>query len=97
MAVQEMTRACYTVCPFCGYEHELSSAVVKRRSESVVEPRMKPGDVTLCIKCGELSVLSFNEMLRKPSHDESSMLARDPAVRTLREAWRDTVGKRTEQ
>ena len=60
-----MSCDCFTVCPFCGYEHELSSAVT-RRGEHTVEPRMKPGDATLCIRCGEFSVMGFSEMLRKP-------------------------------
>ena len=82
-----MTRICYASCPFCGYEHELSSAIVKRPAPNI-EPIMKPGDSTLCIKCGEFSVMSFSEALRKPSPDESEMLDRDPAVRAVREAWR---------
>ena len=91
-----MTRPCFTVCPFCGYEHELSSAIVKRPAP-YVEPRMRPGDATLCIKCGEFSVMGFSEALRKPSPDESSMLDRDPAVRTVREAWRAEFRKATTQ
>jgi ferredoxin len=90
-----MTRACFTACPFCGYEHERATAITKNPAPKV-EPRMKPGDATLCIRCGEFSVMGFSEMLRRPSPEEGEMLARDPAVRLVREAWRESLGKRTQ-
>jgi hypothetical protein len=48
----------------------------------------------MCIKCGEFSVMGWSDALRKPSPDESAMLARDPAVRRVREAWQETVGRK---
>jgi hypothetical protein len=81
-----MSHVNFSVCPFCGHEHDRAAALVKHPAPAV-EPRMKPGDVTLCIECGEMSVLGFNEMLRKPSSDEIAMLGRDPAVQRVREAW----------
>jgi hypothetical protein len=82
-----MSHTNHTVCPFCYHTHELASAVSKAPAPAV-EPRMKWGDATLCIACGEMSVMDFTEMLRKPSPDESARLSRDPTVRALREAWR---------
>lgn len=90
-----MTTVCFTACPFCGHEHNRTTAITKSPAPKV-EPRMKPGDATLCIVCGEFSVMGFSEMLRKPSPDESSMLERDPAVQMVREAWREKLGKRTQ-
>lgn len=89
-----MSRVNFTVCPFCGDEHDRSSAVTRRGALPHVEPRMRPGDASMCIKCGEFSVMGWSDALRKPSPDESAMLARDPAVRRVREAWQETVGRK---
>jgi hypothetical protein len=58
---------------------------------------MTPGSVTMCIKCGEFSVMGDDEMLRKPTKDETNDIDNDPRVKFLREAWRDTWGYRNER
>jgi hypothetical protein len=81
----------HTICPYCGHEHDRSSAVVEKGNVLVVEPRMKPGDVTMCIKCGEFSVMGWDEMLREPTQAETHDLDNDHRIKHLRDAWRATV------
>jgi hypothetical protein len=88
-----MTHASFTVCPFCSQENELASAVVKQTAPAI-EPRMKPGDVTLCIQCGKFSVMGWIGLLRKPTDDEARELDRDSNIQKLREAWQDVRRQR---
>jgi len=81
-----MTRINHTLCPFCFYEHNRSSAITSGQGPAV-EPIMRPGDVTMCIACGEFSVMGISEMLRKPTRTEARDLNKDGAVRHLRGAW----------
>ena len=85
-----MTRLNFTVCPFCGAEHEVASAVIDKRIVVTDEPSMRPGHLAICIECGEVSVMGDSEMLRKPTRPEARELKRDAQVSKLREAWQAT-------
>jgi hypothetical protein len=89
-----VTRVSFTVCPFCGCEHELASFVADPDKTPATEPRLTPGCATMCIKCGEISVMDNSEMLRKPSQRDARKLKRDVRVQKLRAAWTDAVAKR---
>jgi len=86
-----MTRINHTICPYCGHEHDRASAVASKGSmpSPAAEPRMGPGDVTMCIKCGQFSVMGTDEMLREPTKDETHDIDHDLRIKFLRVAWRD--------
>lgn len=87
-----MTRVLTSICPFCFYEHNRTSAVA-RPGQYKDEPRMGAGDTTLCINCGEFSIMGKDDMLRAPTKREANEIARDYKTNVLRLAWLDTVGK----
>lgn len=89
-----MTRPNFSLCPYCGAEHDVSSAVV-REPAPAVEPRMKPGDATMCIRCGEFSIMGSDEMLRRPTGTEAIALWRDGRVIAMRLAWSELRQRRS--
>lgn len=90
-----MSRLHATLCPFCGQEHEVSTeARPSQKSSSAPEATMRPGDITLCIYCGEFSVMGDDDMLRKPNFYETVELNTDPQMVALRRAWESIKGKR---
>jgi hypothetical protein len=60
------------------------------------EPGPRDGDVTMCIRCGQLNIFDQREAggLRQPTQQESAVLAKDRMVQDLLQAWRDSVGRR---
>lgn len=88
-----MTRTSFTVCPFCGYEADRASAITEKPAPAV-EPTLRPGDASMCIGCGEFSVMGFDEMLRAPTMAEAASLGADPRVQVLRAAWSEIKGKK---
>lgn len=46
-------------CPVCGYQVDCATPVVSNPSKRI---KPIPGDLTLCMKCGEL--MSFDENLK---------------------------------
>ena len=82
-----------SICPFCSYEHQFASAVATKPAP-LKEPMIQAGDATLCIRCGEISIMDrTGEMLRKPTATETQQLNQDPMIRLVQSAWRDTIGK----
>ena len=75
-----------TKCPWCGYRHEVASAV------GGDGPR-KPdaGSISICIACGEVAVFELDFLglrLREPTDEERASIEEDDTVRQVREAWR---------
>lgn len=70
------------ICPFCGDWHECATSFEKGGRRPV------PGDLTICIECGEWA---FFDMvpggLRKPHAHEYEAIAADELCRLAREAW----------
>jgi len=81
-----MSRALASICPFCGEEHERTTAVVKKGFAGA-EPHMRPGDFTLCWFCGEFCVMGDSGMLRRPTHSEARQIRRDQCCVKLRDGW----------
>jgi hypothetical protein len=77
-----------TICAFCDYEHELTSAVTERGVRT--EPHPSDGDATLCIKCGEFNIVDQQDArgLRRPTEQERKELASNPMVKAVADAWR---------
>ena len=88
-----MTRVLTAICPFCFYEHDRTTAVARPGAYND-EPRMKAGDATLCINCGEFAIMGKDDMLRAPTKREAKEIARDYRCNLVRNAWRDTVGQK---
>ena len=89
-----MSRLHATLCPFCGQEHEVSTEARPSQKSSAPEATMRPGDITLCIYCGELSVMGTDDMLRKPNFYETVEMMTNPEIVALRRAWESIKAKR---
>lgn len=67
---QEMPEA---ECQNCGSVHDMASAV----NEDAVP---KPGDASICILCGHLSVFADDFSLRDPTNEEIKKYAGDSRI-----------------
>jgi len=81
-----MSRDITTICPHCGAEHTRTTALVERGHPGP-EPRMGPGDYTLCFSCGEFATMGATGMLRRPTHSEMRAINRDKRAVAAREGW----------
>lgn len=68
-----------TTCAWCGHVNSHATAVNG-------EDKPEPGNLSLCIECGEWSVFT-ETALRKPTDDEFVEIAADPDARRARAAW----------
>lgn len=73
-------------CPHCGYLMDRSANAPGEVGEPAAD------DITLCVKCGELSVFAPVDdgrlALRELTLLEGNMVAHDPRMIALRLAWR---------
>lgn len=60
-------------CPNCGTVHDMASAV-----DTLATPQ--PGDASICIMCGHLSVFDADCMLRHLTDDEIHKYAGDERI-----------------
>ena len=67
-------------CAFCQYAVEAASAVDGQQAPG-------PGDITLCIYCGEWNIFTRRGRLRKPTDDEQVEIVANLIARKLRVAW----------
>lgn len=81
-------RVFHSICPFCGSHLD--------RVGHIVGDNLQPdnGDVTLCIRCGEVGVFDDTVLggVREPTSRERRNIRRDPDVAKVREAWLASVG-----
>jgi hypothetical protein len=82
MTVEKNTR-----CRWCGEQHELMT------NPYMAEGDPENGDMTMCFSCGEFNVFSGKaaSVLRKPNAKERRMLAADPRIKDMRQAWLQTM------
>ena len=73
------TRTPQNACRCCGYLVDAASGVDHNA-------RAKPGDVSLCMKCGEASVFTGELVMRPPTAEELATIEADPMVRRARRA-----------
>jgi hypothetical protein len=85
-----------TICAWCGYRHDLASAVVSKGFKKKTEPRPSDGDKSLCAKCGQWNVFDdgCEGGLRKATCEEIERLDESKLGRKLVEAWRLSSQKR---
>jgi hypothetical protein len=76
-----------TVCPKCGY---VTDSLGQADGDGV--PR--PGDVSLCLKCGHLTAFAEDLSLRELTDDERQAVAEDEDIQAI-ERTRQAVMKRT--
>lgn len=50
-------------CPYCGHTHDKASLAAEDRPP-------EPGDFTICIRCGEMCIITERLLLAKPSPDD---------------------------
>lgn len=62
-----------TSCPYCGYEMDATFC-----TRADVKPR--PGDASLCAKCGGICLFNKEIGLRKPTEDEEKQLSMNPQI-----------------
>lgn len=79
-----------STCPFCGKVNELSDGVTK--AGVTKEPTPTNGDITLCVTCGEWSIVddTRSDNLRKPSMQEYEIIAKNEVCQKVRDAWVQT-------
>lgn len=63
-----------TICPYCGVEHPLSSAMDQNESKPI------GGNISICIRCHKPAIFTDGLQLRKPTADESLQIAQNPTV-----------------
>jgi hypothetical protein len=67
-----------TNCPYCGYKLDACTAITG-------EHVPKEGDITICLKCQEpLMIVDDKGSVRKPTTDESAMIAGDLRIAYVR-------------
>lgn len=82
MKVRHAEHELRAVCPWCHGELTRSS------SANELDPKPpRPGDLTLCMTCGEWGAFSDDLGLRKLSDDEMIEVAQDENCRKIRLAW----------
>lgn len=73
------TRLKPTICPECFYRFDHASGAF---DDSVP----KPGDVTLCLKCGHALVFDQQLGVREPNEQERTEIANDVRIQKARRA-----------
>jgi hypothetical protein len=88
------TQLALHACPLCGYRVDRAAAVEKRPGR---EPQPKPGDWSICIKCGSGVVFTQELGLRPPTAPELAEMAADQTMQAAQHAWRDTFDRNRRQ
>ena len=60
-------------CPFCEYQHDGATQINGNNLP-------KPGDVSICIKCGLVGVFDDNLDVRKPTAKEEAEFKKDDTI-----------------
>lgn len=69
------------LCPWCAKHINRASNL----DDEGLKPN--PGDVMLCLDCGEAAIYAADLRLRKPTDDEHVEIADDPDYQKHRLAW----------
>jgi hypothetical protein len=79
-----------TTCPFCGKDNPLADSITGKHATPT------PGDVSLCIGCGEWAVFT-EDGVRKPNSDEYDNIVSDTVCQRARSAWLLTMKKEAQK
>lgn len=69
-----------TVCPGCGHHNDAASHFFDENQ------RPKPGDTSLCLRCGHVMIFADDLTMRAPTEQEMNEISRDPEMRRLQAA-----------
>lgn len=69
-------------CPWCGKPKHLASTLTDGKG-----PPPVPGDIALCISCGNWAIFDPQLQMRKPSKRERAELRKDPDVQDAARRW----------
>jgi len=67
-------------CVFCHAEHDCASSIDQ-------DGKPSPGDMTICIDCGEWNIFDKKMRLRKPTAVEYLEIGFDSRCRAMRDAY----------
>jgi hypothetical protein len=84
------TRLAPDACAYCGHPLDAATAM----DDGPTKP--KPGDITMCIKCGFLLVFDDAMKMAKPDQALLAEALEHPDVKLMLRAWRDVYGGRNE-
>jgi hypothetical protein len=88
--MDHITRGLSTFCPFCKYEVDTATGISGKGSGP------GPGDISLCLKCGEFAAYGDDMQLRKPTDDEYLIIGSEDDYKLAREAWTSMNQRRQE-
>lgn len=74
-------------CPHCKLQHHAAASINK---EDYVAPQ--PGDLGLCVDCGEWMIIGQNYRARKPTDEEYIEIGSNPDCQRARWAWTKIKG-----
>lgn len=87
-ALDTITEVPISTCRKCGRRNDCASGTDGARPT--------PGDVSICIQCGEVSLFTDAFDLREPTPEEADEIARDPVVTRFRMAIASAHGRLAE-
>jgi len=61
-------------CPHCGRTNQVADGPSP-------ESKPEPGDISICWRCGKVSVFAENGSTRLPTEEEAAEIQRDPEIR----------------
>jgi hypothetical protein len=70
-------------CSSCGYTFDAASEV--GNADAPVYP--KPGDASLCLKCGHIGIFTADGAIREPNDQELRELAGDARIVRFNNRW----------
>lgn len=73
-------------CPTCGAILDAATGVKDMTIADDLEP--KPGDGTVCFRCGGLAIFDKRLALRRPTSAERRMMLRKPEIIAIHNATR---------
>lgn len=79
-----------SVCAGCGAENDAAT-------NATDTTRIKPGDVSVCLYCGHVAVMGWDQKLRPMTDDEMYAIAGDPRVLKVQEVRADFMKKMKKQ
>lgn len=74
-------------CPLCGYEMDCVTCV------DTPDQAPRPGDLTICIKCGEVLVFTEELGLRIPTKEEYERYGNDDRIVAAQRIVRGFAGR----
>jgi hypothetical protein len=85
--LKDQYRVPLSACPSCGTQCDAASTT----NEST---QPVPGDISICVRCGELLKFGDDMRLMRLTHEERIEVEADPYVARVQAAWQRMQGHR---